>query len=87
MNRSILNTDNYVAFIELSTGGTMAGCILGPTIKDVEDLVKKVYANTTWQQKPDTVCIYKVVRESNGYPHTGELVSKLSSTYYLDITK
>lgn len=87
MNRTIIDTDNYVAFIDLATGGQMAGCILGPTIKDVEDIVKKLYANTTWQLNPDTVYIYKVVRESNGYPHTGELVSKLSSRCYLDITK
>ena len=87
MSRTILDTDNYAAFITLSTGKDMAGCILGPTIKDVEDIVKKVYANTTWQQHPDTVNIYRIKREENGYPHTGELVSRLSSTCYLDITK
>lgn len=87
MNRPIIDTDKFVAFIELPNGTTMAGCILGSTIQEVEDFVKKVYQNTTWQQQPDMVCIYEVKREANGYTHTGNLVSRLSSYCYMNITE
>lgn len=83
MNRPIMDTDNFVAFIQLPDGSTMAGCILGPTVDDVEDIIRKMYSDIEWQFRPDTVCIYKVVREANGYIHTGDLVSKYESTHYM----
>lgn len=56
--------------------------IIAETKSELKYKLKQLYKNTIWQQKEDTIAVYNLVTESNGYTHTGNELFRINSSRF-----
>lgn len=82
--RTLIFTAMYVAFIYDHNDRVYSGHVFGNSFESIEKQLKEgFYKQTTFQLKPDTIRVYELVVESNGYTHTGKLMKEYKSTEIL----
>lgn len=72
----------YVAIIgeEDKFGGINSYAhFFGNTKDELRNKLKKFYATTVWQEKPDVIGVYPYITESNGYEHCGSELFRVSA--------
>lgn len=56
--------------------------IIAKTKSELKFKIKQLYKNTIWQEKEDTIAVYNLVTESNGYTHTGNELFRVNSSRF-----
>ena len=72
----------YIAFFYDYYGNQLTGNIQG-TLEYVWDAVKHSYDGVVLKTRPDTIKVFVLVTEANGYQHTGELALTWSSDFFI----
>ncbi len=80
MKRMVVNKyDRVLAVIGFSIS-TMSMVDVYSSVNDALDGISKLYKNTLFEEKPQTIQIYGIVTEDNGYQHEdGKAILELSS--------
>lgn len=78
-----MKTIAIIGQVDAKSGLVDAWCrVLADTKCELRFKLKQLYKDIFWQQKEDTIAVYELVTESNGYQHTGKELFRVKSSRF-----
>lgn len=69
--------------VDAKSGLVDAWCrVIADTKCELRSKLKQLYKDIFWQQKEDTIAVFELITESNGYQHTGKELFRVKSSRF-----